>query len=714
MDLEKLLGDEADSLLGHRAKAFPSEHLILPGPDYLDGVFTDTDRSPTVLRNLGTAVQPRAAGRHRVPLHPPGRPGHRALGRRQLLQEPGLLRPGQPARAGPRRRLQRRRHHAGHARAWCRGATCTGSPSSSSSTTTSSCTTRTPTTRSCSARSSRRPTWAPSASAPPSTSAPTTPTASSARCRRRSPRRTGWACSPCCGATCATPPSRRTASTTSCPPTSPARPTTWASRSRPTSSSRSSRRTTAATTPSGSAGPTRWSTSELTTDNPIDLTRWQVVNCYAGRIGLINSGGESKGDNDLAQAVRTAVINKRAGGMGLIVGRKAFQRPMAEGAALIHAIQDVYLDDRGHHRLTVASVAAMARADPNGRRRPRASRPVSGSATWRGESVPIDCHRVREMGASARSTRIGATGLAPSTRPATGRSETGAQRADEEEPGLTSTTERPSAEAARPGHRAVRRRLGRRHAAHRGPLHDARALLGNDMSTFPDFPAEIRAPAGTLNGVSAFQVHISDHDILTPGDSPNVLVAMNPAALKANIDTDGQGDHPPRQQRRLRGAQPGQGRLRRQPADRRLAGRLHRLRGADDLHHPGGVQGGRGQAPRRRALQELLRPGAGELALHPADRPTMANGSPSGSAPSPRWPRPTPGPSGPAIDFGETAELFESNYEVGPATFEPGEYVQVTGNRPLAWGLITAARLAGCRCSSAATRSPRPRTSCTS
>ena len=85
---------------------------------------------------------------------------------------------------------------------------------------------------------------------------------------------------------------------------------------------------------------------ELTTDHPIDLTRWQVVNCYAGRIGLINSGGDSKGDSDLAQAVRTAVINKRAGGMGLIVGRKAFQRPLAEGAALIHAVQDVYLSDQ--------------------------------------------------------------------------------------------------------------------------------------------------------------------------------------------------------------------------------------------------------------------------------------------------------------------------------------------------------------------------------
>jgi class I fructose-bisphosphate aldolase len=83
----------------------------------------------------------------------------------------------------------------------------------------------------------------------------------------------------------------------------------------------------------------------LTTDHPIDLTRWQVVNCYAGRIGLINSGGESKGESDLAEAVRTAVINKRAGGQGLISGRKAFQRPMSDGIALLQAIQDVYLDD---------------------------------------------------------------------------------------------------------------------------------------------------------------------------------------------------------------------------------------------------------------------------------------------------------------------------------------------------------------------------------
>jgi fructose-bisphosphate aldolase, class I len=85
--------------------------------------------------------------------------------------------------------------------------------------------------------------------------------------------------------------------------------------------------------------------SDLTSDHPIDLTRWQVANCYMGRAGLINSGGASSGAGDLEQAVRTAVINKRAGGTGLISGRKAFQRPMNDGAALLNAIQDVYLDE---------------------------------------------------------------------------------------------------------------------------------------------------------------------------------------------------------------------------------------------------------------------------------------------------------------------------------------------------------------------------------
>ena len=83
---------------------------------------------------------------------------------------------------------------------------------------------------------------------------------------------------------------------------------------------------------------------KLTTDNPIDLVRYQVANCFMGRAGLINSGGESKGASDLAEAVRTAVVNKRGGGMGLISGRKAFQRPMSEGIELLNSIQDVYLE----------------------------------------------------------------------------------------------------------------------------------------------------------------------------------------------------------------------------------------------------------------------------------------------------------------------------------------------------------------------------------
>ncbi|CCJ75978.1 Fructose-bisphosphate aldolase class I [Cronobacter muytjensii 530] len=86
--------------------------------------------------------------------------------------------------------------------------------------------------------------------------------------------------------------------------------------------------------------------SKLTTDNPIDLVRYQLANCYMGRAGLINSGGASGGEADLTDAVRTAVINKRAGGMGLILGRKAFKKTMADGVKLINAVQDVYLDKK--------------------------------------------------------------------------------------------------------------------------------------------------------------------------------------------------------------------------------------------------------------------------------------------------------------------------------------------------------------------------------
>ena len=97
---------------------------------------------------------------------------------------------------------------------------------------------------------------------------------------------------------------------------------------------------------------------------------------------------------------------------------------------------------------------------------------------------------------------------------------------------------------------------------------DVSAVFGNDLATLPNYPAEIRAPAGTIAGVSSFQVHISDHEILTPGDLPNVLVAMNPAALKANIAELAARRHADRQRRHLRGAQPRQGGLRRRARSR--------------------------------------------------------------------------------------------------------------------------------------------------
>ena len=100
---------------------------------------------------------------------------------------------------------------------------------------------------------------------------------------------------------------------------------------------------------------------------------------------------------------------------------------------------------------------------------------------------------------------------------------------------------------------------------------DATAMLGNDLATLPDFPAEIRAPAGTLHGVSAFQIHFASRDILTPGDYPNVLVAMNPAALKTNLEARRDRRHRDRQRGRLHRQQPPKGRLRVEPARRRLA-----------------------------------------------------------------------------------------------------------------------------------------------
>jgi len=219
------------------------------------------------------------------------------------------------------------------------------------------------------------------------------------------------------------------------------------------------------------------------------------------------------------------------------------------------------------------------------------------------------------------------------------------------------------------------------------------ALLGNDMATFPDFPAEIRAPAGTLAGVSAFQVHISDHDILTPGDAPNVLVAMNPAALRANVGALPKGaillvNVDAFDERNLAKAGYDTNPL----TDSSL--------GAFTVY----------EVPMTSITQEVCK----EAGVKPRDAERSKNFFALGLVswlytrpvdPTIEWigqrfaARPQVAEANTrafraGFDFGETAELFVSNYEVRPATFEKGEYIQVTGNQALAWGLIAAARLA--------------------
>ena len=220
------------------------------------------------------------------------------------------------------------------------------------------------------------------------------------------------------------------------------------------------------------------------------------------------------------------------------------------------------------------------------------------------------------------------------------------------------------------------------------------ALLGNDLATFPDFPAEIRAPAGTLAGVSAFQVHISDHNISTPGDSPNVLVAMNPAALKANIDS--------------------------------LPGGATVIVNVDAFEERNLAKAGYEvdplgdgslsaytvyEVPMTSITTEVSK----DAGVKPRDAERSKNFFALGLI-SWLYTRPIEATVGwieekyagkPLVmeanlrafkagyHFGETAELFESSYEVRPADLEPGEYVNITGNTATAWGLIAAATRSG-------------------
>ena len=344
--IEEYLGSDARGLLDHACKGIPKASLHLPGPRWVDEVSRGLRPADAGAALAAGARRPRPARRHRLRLDPAGRPGHRALGGRVLRQEPALLRPGEHRQARDRRRLQRRRLDARRARRG--GAQVRAQDPVPGEDQPQRVPDLPEQVRPDHVRvgRSRRATWAPSRSARRSTSA-----------RRESARQiveVSQAFQIAHELGLAT--------------------VLWCYLRNPAFKKDKDYHVSADLTgqanhlgvtieadiikqklPENNGGYNALSSkenpygktdkriyTELATDHPIDLCRYQVANCYMGRAGLINSGGAS-GENDFAEAVQTAVINKRAGGMGLISGRKAFQRPMAEGVKLLQTIQDVYL-----------------------------------------------------------------------------------------------------------------------------------------------------------------------------------------------------------------------------------------------------------------------------------------------------------------------------------------------------------------------------------
>ncbi|HLF70157.1 MAG TPA: 2-oxoacid:acceptor oxidoreductase subunit alpha [Actinomycetota bacterium] len=227
-----------------------------------------------------------------------------------------------------------------------------------------------------------------------------------------------------------------------------------------------------------------------------------------------------------------------------------------------------------------------------------------------------------------------------------------------------------------------------------GRFTDATAVMGNDLSTLPDFPAEIRAPAGTLAGVSSFQVHFSDHDILTPGDAPNVLVAMNPAGLKANIKelvkggilivnsdafTTGNLEKAGYESDPLDGLNLDGYLVYKVPMSSLTTGALKEL----------GV--GKKQADQSKNMFAL---GLMIWMFHRPTEPTTAFIQKKFAS------KPEVAEANLAVfragyNFGETAEMFASTFEVKPAVMKPGHYRNITGNTALAWGLLAASKRSG-------------------
>ena len=341
-DIEALLGDDAEELLNHQCKGITADELTLPGPDYVDRVLLSSDRPIPVVRNLASLFA-HGRWRYRLPLDPPRRPGHRALGRRPFAKNPAYFDPanlielaleaGSSAIAttlGGLGIVARRYAHKipfivklnhndflhypdaydqvmfGSVRqAVDLGAVGVGA-----------------TVYFGSEQSDRQ--------------------IQEVRTAFKDAHALGLFTVLWCYLRNAAFKTKEADYTLSADLTGQANHLGVTIEADIIKQKQPENNGGYNALKFGKTDPLVY--EQLTTDNPIDLTRWQVLNCYAGRISLINSGGESHGADDIAQAVRTAVINKRAGGTGLIVGRKAFQRPMAEGVELLHAVQDVFLD----------------------------------------------------------------------------------------------------------------------------------------------------------------------------------------------------------------------------------------------------------------------------------------------------------------------------------------------------------------------------------
>src|SRR3954466_12317201 len=221
----------------------------------------------------------------------------------------------------------------------------------------------------------------------------------------------------------------------------------------------------------------------------------------------------------------------------------------------------------------------------------------------------------------------------------------------------------------------------------------ASALFGNDLSTLPDFPAEIRAPAGTLAGVSAFQVHISDHEITTPGDAPNVLVAMNPAALKANLHDLVPGgtlivNNDAFEERNLAKA----GYATNPLEDDSLKGYTVYEVPMTSLTIESVKETGAKPRDAERSKNFFALGVISWLYTRPVEPTLQRIIERFGKNPMVRDANPLAFKA--VYNFGETAELFESSYEVKPAVLEPGTYTNISGNTALAWGLVAASQLA--------------------